>query len=97
MKVSGTGGMDAIRAYKTQVKKNKAEARQGADVRADTLEISPKAKKMQLYRSVLAGLPEVREDLTASLKKKIADGTYMPDGERIAAGILEERLLDKRI
>jgi len=98
VKIDGTGsGADVIRVYKAQEKKDHVAVKQGAECKTDTLEISSEAKKMQCYRNLLRNLPEVREELVASLQERIRDGAYRPEGKRIAAGILEERRLDRRI
>ena len=97
MKINGTGGIDPIKAYATQLKKENAEVKNkaGGQVRGDTLEISTEAKNVQKYKGMLDEIPAVREDLVASLKKSIQDGSYRPDSEKIASGLAEETLLDK--
>ncbi len=97
MKVYGTGGIDAIRTYTSQIKKEKAEFKdkEHGQIQADRLELSPEARKIQSYKGELDKLPAVREELVVSLKQKIGDGSYRPDSEKIAAGIIEERQLEK--
>lgn len=97
MKINGTGGIDPIKAYSTQLKKDNAEVKNKADgqVRGDTVEISTEARKIQNYKGILTEMPAVREDLVASLKQKIQDGSYRPDSEKIAAALIEESRLDK--
>ncbi len=97
MKVYGTGGIDAIRAYTSQIKKEKAEFKdkEQGQIQADRLEISPEARKIQSYKGELDKLPAVREELVAFLKQKIGDGSYQPDSERIAVGIIEDRQLER--
>lgn len=95
MKVNGTGGIDSIKAYSAQLKKAEVKHKAGGPVRGDTLEISPEARKVQSYRGMLDEIPTVREDLVASLKQRIQDGSYRPDSEKIAAGMVRDRLLDK--
>lgn len=98
MKVSGTGGIEAVKAYTAQLKKDKTESKDkaGQRVLADSLEISSKGKKIQYYKEILDKMPEIREELVASLKKRIQDGTYQPDSEKIADGIIRERfIIDK--
>lgn len=97
MKINGTGGIDPIRAYTTQLKKENTEVKgkTGGQVRGDTLEISTEAQVVQKYKGLLDEIPAVREDLVASLKQRIQDGSYRPDSEKIAAGLVEERILDK--
>lgn len=98
LKIEGPGGIDPLKAYTSQLKqKEKAETKIAASEGAhhDTLEISPEARQMQLYKRALDDMPAVREDLVASLKQKILEGSYKPESEIIADGIIEERLLDK--
>lgn len=97
MKINGTGGIDPIKAYTTQLKRENATVKHkaGGQVRGDTLEISTEAKNVQKYKELLEEIPAVREDLVAALKQKIAAGSYRPDSEKIAAGIVEEQRLDK--
>lgn len=97
VKINGTGGIDPIKAYMTQMKKENTEVNTKADgqVRGDTLEISTEARKIQNYKGMLAELPEVREDLVASLKQRIQEGSYRPDSEKIAAALVKESRLDK--
>lgn len=97
MKVNGMGGIDPIKNYMSQLQKRNAGENDKISTqdRGDTLEISAEAKKMQNYKGMLDKIPAVREDLVASLKQKIENGSYRPDSEKIAAGIVEERRLDK--
>ncbi|OPY58797.1 MAG: Anti-sigma-28 factor, FlgM [Pelotomaculum sp. PtaU1.Bin035] len=95
MKINGTGGIDTIKVYSAQLKKAEANKKASDQAWGDTFEISPEAKKIQSYLTRLEKSPEVRDDLVASLKKQIEEGTYRPDSKRIASGILQERLVDK--
>ena len=97
MKINGTGGIDPTKAYTAQLKKENTEVKNKADgqVHGDTLEISKEARKIQNYKGMLAEIPEVREDLVASLKQRIKDGSYQPDTEKIAAALVKENRLDK--
>lgn len=96
MKINGAGGMDPLQAYRASVKNEKPEARHTTgEVQGDTLEISPQARKIQFYLSRLEALPAIREDLVASIKERLREGTYVPDSKKIASGIIEERNMDK--
>lgn len=95
MKINGTGGIDPIKAYSAHLKKADTKDKAGGQTRGDTFEISPEAMKIQSYLVRLENVPEVRDDLVASLKKQVKEGTYSPDSKRIASGILQERLIDK--
>lgn len=95
MKINSTGGMGPIKAYTSQIRKDKTGSKEKTgESQSDTLEISKEAMELQSYRSTLANMPAVREDLVAALKQSISDGTYQPDSDKIAAGILKEKLLD---
>ncbi len=96
MKINGTGGIDVLGAYTAQMVKKKElkKDQAGGLVQADKLEISPEAKKIQLYKELLNEMPAVREDLIASLRQRIQGGSYLPDSERIAAGMIEDWISD---
>ncbi|MDQ0285604.1 negative regulator of flagellin synthesis FlgM [Desulfofundulus luciae] len=63
----------------------------------DSVEISDRARELQLYRAHLKKLPELRDELVESVKKRLAEGTYLIDRERVAAGIMEEHRLDRKV
>lgn len=91
-------GFNPIKAYTSQIReKDKVKQSGTGNTQADKLEISSQAKEMQMVRAKLAELPGVREDLVNGLKQRIQDGTYKPSGEQIAAGIIDERLMDKQV
>ncbi|AEG15360.1 flagellar biosynthesis anti-sigma factor protein FlgM [Desulfofundulus kuznetsovii DSM 6115] len=64
---------------------------------ADSVEISDRARELQFYRLHLKKLPEVRVELVESVKKRLAEGTYLVDRKKVAAGIMEERRLDRHV
>lgn len=64
---------------------------------ADRLEVSPLARELQLYRAHLAKLPEMRREKVEEIKRQLAEGSYRIDAYKIAAAMLEERRLDKRV
>lgn len=97
MKINGPGGIGPLKAYVSQVKKEqvvKIEQKDG-QILEDSVEISKEAMEIQTYRNMLDKMPAVREDLVAALRQSIQDGTYRPDSEKIAAGIISDRRLDK--
>ena len=95
MKINGPGGLGPIKAYTSQIRKDKAGSKEKAgESQADTLEISKEATELQSFRSALDNIPEVREDLVTDLKQRIDEGSYQPDSDKIAAGILREKFLD---
>jgi len=96
VKINGPGGIGPIRAYTSQIKKDRAGSRgKAGENQADRLEISKDAMELQAYRSALDNIPAIREDLVAALKQSIEEGSYQPDSEKIAAGIIKEKLLDR--
>ncbi|RKO66899.1 flagellar biosynthesis anti-sigma factor FlgM [Desulfofundulus salinus] len=80
-----------------EIEENKKNGSPKHSPPADSVEISDRARELQLYRSHLKKLPEVRDELVESVKKRLAEGTYFIDGERVAAGIMEERRLDRHV
>ncbi|MEG3069830.1 MAG: flagellar biosynthesis anti-sigma factor FlgM [Candidatus Syntrophopropionicum ammoniitolerans] len=91
MKINGMG-IDPIKIYAAQLKKVDAEAKNKTEglPPGDKLDISHEAKCLQECKGLLAKAPPVREELVASLKQRIQEGSYRPDSEKIAAGIIEE-------
>ncbi|WP_066637341.1 flagellar biosynthesis anti-sigma factor FlgM [Desulfolucanica intricata] len=96
MKIS-QGGFNPIKVYTSHMREKDNKKPEAGSAKTDKLELSPLAKELHAARARLAELPEVREDLVAGLKQRIKAGTYNPSGEKIAAGIIEERLLDKKV
>lgn len=97
VKINGPGGIGPLKAYTSQIKKDKTVQKEQNDgqILEDSVEISKEAMEIQSYRSMLDKLPAVREDMVAALKQSIQDGSYQPDSEKIAAGIISDRYLDK--
>lgn len=97
MKINGPDGIGPLKAYISQMKKDRTVQKEEKDGQflEDSVEISKKAMEIQSYRSALGKLPVIREELVEALKQNIRDGSYRPDSEKIAAGIIAERCLDK--
>lgn len=97
MKVNNYGNIqDVMKAYLTR--KNEGASRKDAPAKGgeDTLELSAQAREMREVKSALKEMPEIREDKVEQIKREIASGAYRVDAGKIAEGIIEERLLDKR-
>jgi negative regulator of flagellin synthesis FlgM len=60
----------------------------------EKVNLSTKAKDVQAIKNALAGVPEIREEKVQELKNRIEAGTYNVSGEKIAAKIVGESLLD---
>ena len=56
--------------------------------------ISSKAKEFAKAQSVAQAAPDVREDRIAALKKRIAEGRYNVDPDKIADRMVNEHLSD---
>ena len=74
--------------YQTK-KVNKAQ-QAGSVSHADQVQISSLGKDFQTAKAAVAASPDVREDLTASIKTKVQNGTYAVDN-----GTFAEKLLQK--
>ena len=74
--------------YQTK-KVNKAQKTGGVS-RSNQLQISSLGKDLQTAKTAVAGSPDVREELTASIKAKVQNGTYQVDN-----GTFAEKLLQK--
>ncbi|GAB6158055.1 hypothetical protein JCM39194_12550 [Desulfotomaculum varum] len=85
-----------IKAYNQQ-KAGQARANQAAGTAGATLQLSEAARFKKEIATALQNLPEIREDLVNRLKNEIQAGTYRPAADKIAEGILKERLLDKLV
>ena len=55
---------------------------------SDTVKISSIGKDIQVAKQAVKEAPDVREDVTAPLKKAIQDGTYDVSGEDFADKLL---------
>lgn len=56
----------------------------------DQLQISSLGKDIHTAKAAVAGTPDIREELTASIKEKVQNGTYEISNESFA-----EKLLSK--
>lgn len=62
----------------------------GSAAKTDQVQISSFGKEIQAAKAALAGTPDIREDLTASIKARVQDGTYKVDNAAFA-----EKLISK--
>lgn len=93
--------MKVYRTYDSRVdlkKENKAAYRGStSSLENDRLDISQQARELAKYRQELDRLPDVRTELLAKIKSRIQGGDYQPAPDRIAAGIIKEKLLDEKV
>lgn len=88
-----------IEAYVKQVQdKDKVDATseqpEKQQTKADTVELSDTAKKVQEAQKQLEAIPDVREDKVAQLKEQIENKTYDMDEEKIARNMISDALLN---
>lgn len=57
---------------------------------SDKLQISGMGRDMQIAKQAVANTPDIREDLVASIKSKVDNGTYAVDGESLAKKLYEK-------
>ena len=73
-----------------QTKKVNKTQQTGSVAKADQVQISSLGKDFQTAKVAVAASPDIREELTASVKAKVQNGTYAVDN-----GTFAEKLLRK--
>lgn len=63
-------------------------------IAAERVDLSSKAKDIQKIKQVLDQTPEVRDEKVQELKRRIENGSYAIDPDRIADKMLGESLID---
>jgi negative regulator of flagellin synthesis FlgM len=71
----------------TKVKENAAAPQ-------EKVNLSATARDIQQAKNVIAGLPEIREEMVQELKSRVEQGNYSVSGEKIADKMVGESLLD---
>lgn len=100
MKINGYGNVpDLVKAYSNQKKRSEEFSKESPllDKEQDTLELSVEAKEMQEIKAALDNTSSVRTDKIAKIKEEIKNGQFKIDTDKIAEGIIQERLLDKEV
>ena len=85
----------AQRNEKSAPKKINGPERQ--EMSFDQVELTARGQELQLYRRRLKDIPEIRGELVEKVKRQLDEGSYKIDAEEIAAGIVKECCLDKRL
>lgn len=75
--------------YQTQ-KVRKAQTTASVAHVSDKVQISNMGMNFQIAKAAVAGAPDIREDLTASIKSRIQSGTYSVDPESFADKLLKK-------
>ncbi len=60
----------------------------------DTLVLSPEFKEREAVAKQIRELPDVRVDQLSSIQQALAAGELHVDGERLAAGVIRETVLN---
>jgi negative regulator of flagellin synthesis FlgM len=100
MEITPKNQADRIEAYVNQIQaKPKTEEAAEKDLRqrevaADTVAISDTAKRIQEARIQLESVPDTRAEKVADIKRRIEDGTYEIDADKIADKMIRESLLN---
>lgn len=68
----------------------------GSDVaHGDRVSLSPQARELVEARRALDAISDVREDIVAEIRERIATGTYRIDAEAIADKMVRDAFPDK--
>lgn len=78
--------------YQTQktAKAKAAYQKTGSYGSADQLQISQTGKDYHVAKQAVGGVADVREDLVAQMKERVANGTYQVDVDDFATKLLEK-------
>lgn len=75
--------------YKTQKTSRSASVGATGSTK-DQLQISDRGRDIQTAKAAVAAAPDIREDLTASIKEQVQSGNYSVDNSSFAAKLLEK-------
>lgn len=73
-----------------QTKKVNKTRQTGNAALTDQLQISSTGKDFQTARAAVAGAADIREELTASIKAQVQNGTYSVDNAAFAEKLLKK-------
>ncbi len=73
-----------------QAKKVNKTQQAGSVSRADQVQISSLGKDIQTAKAAVAASPDIREELTASIKTRVQNGTYQVDNASFAEKLLQK-------
>ncbi len=89
-KISGVYGPGAA----GKIKARRGSAPAGRAAGGDDAEFSSFAVELAKVSGELKKIPEVREQLVEDFKRRIAEGTYSPDLNRVARALINAGLLE---
>jgi flagellar biosynthesis anti-sigma factor FlgM len=98
MKINGNGGakiQGADRSKKTKTSgSNSGVASKSAEA-SDRIELSEHSESLSVIRQMVADVPDIRMDEVERVMKKLKDGKYTIDYEKVADGFIKEALLSE--
>ena len=78
-----------------QLSDKSPEQAKGDAAIGDNVVLSSRAEEILKAKKLLESVPDIREDKVALIKKKIEEGTYQVDGDKIAQKMLKESFLNQ--
>ena len=99
MKEISPGGIKAYTSQTTRLRENEQASgnKSTSDSCEDRVLLSPMAKEIQMAKSQLQGIPDVRIEKVTEIKNQIARGTYPVSSEKIAHRLMGESLINELI
>ncbi len=88
MKISSQMNVQSIlKTYQKNTKVEKATGKKGLET--DKVEISSKAREMQVAMKALSQLPDVRNDKVEEIRSQMRNGKYKASAEDVVNKLLE--------
>lgn len=100
MEITPKNKADMIDAYvnqvqvKTKVEEAAEKGFQQSAIKSDTVYISDSAKRVQEARFQLQSIQDTRPEKVAEIKRRIEDGSYEINADKIADKMIRESLLN---
>lgn len=91
MRIEGQGPVEPGRVYRPEAGEQRSvPARAGQAAAVDEVTLSREARFRQELLTRLRSLPEVREELIADIRRRLAAGTYTVSDGELAEAIIRE-------
>lgn len=89
-------GIKAYTSQTTRVRENEKPSgnKSTSDSCQDRVLLSPMAKEIQMVKTQLQSIPDVRAEKVTEVKNQIAQGTYKVSSEKIAHCLVGESLMN---
>lgn len=102
MEVTGKNLTTTLEAYASKVQQAKQPApadreNEQPSVKGDTVSLSREAREVAAITQKLEKTPDVRSEKVSEIKEQIESGTYNVDGQKAAAGLLKESLINELV